>query len=129
MIRRAVLVVLLLILSTASSAFAADHDHVVRVRKSRVYVDGQVRWRGKAVLSDPVWSERGDAIAFTGRDRKGRARLVVILVSDAIEPTAFSWPVPASAQPAVAVTWLGEGRVGAGPSELHPRMVAEFTLE
>ena len=122
---RAALVLALVLLPLTALA----DDPVVRVKRNRIVVDGEVAWRGRAVTSEPVWSERGDAIAFTGRDLRGRARLVVVLVEEGLEPTAFSWPVPRSAQPATAVTWLGEGKVGAGPSELHPKMVAEFTLE
>jgi hypothetical protein len=125
-LRRAALVAWMILVAPH---LAHAEDHTIRVRKNRLYIDGELRWRGRAVTSAPVWSESGDAVAFTGRDHRGRARLVVVLVAEDLEPTAFSWPVPSAAQPATAVTWLGEGRVGAGPSELHPRMVAEFTLE
>jgi hypothetical protein len=125
LLRRAALPLLLLLVSHAAHA----EEHAVKVRGNKVYVDGELRWRGRAVTSPAVLSESGEALAFTGRDRRGRSRLVVVLVSNELEPTAFSWPVPRAAQPATAVTWLGEGRVGAGPSELHPRMVAEFSLE
>jgi hypothetical protein len=115
---------LTLLLLLAGPVYAAEHD--VKVRRSALYVDGTARWHGH-VTSPVVWSERGDALAFTGRDAHGRARLVVVLVDDAIEATAFSWPVPARAQPARAVSWLGDGRVGAGPSVLQPKMVVAFS--
>jgi hypothetical protein len=124
-----VLRALTLLAALALPLTAAAEEPIVRVGSNRVTVDGELAWRGRAITSEAVWSERGDAIAFTGRDLSGRARLVVVIVDEALEPTAFSWPVPRSAQPARAVTWLGDGRVGAGPSELAPRMVAEFTLE
>jgi hypothetical protein len=127
-LRRLVLVLLLGLLSL-SSATAFAQDRSVRVTRNRVYVDGELVWRGRAVISPPAWSERGDALAFTGRDPSGRARLVVVLLSDTVETTSFSWPVPASAEPAVAVTWLGDGRVGAGSSELNPGMVARYSVE
>ncbi len=87
-----------------------------------------MRWRGRAVTSGLAWSVRHDAVAFAARDAGGRARLIVLIVDDDLEPASFSWPVPAAALPARAVTWLGEGRVGAGPSELRPKMVAEYSL-
>ncbi len=118
---------LALVVLVASPTLAAAHE--VRVARSAVVVDGSVRWRGRSVTSPVVWSERGDALAFTGRDADGRPRLVVVLVDDAIEPTAFSWPVPRQARPARAVTWLGPGRVGAGPSELQPLMVVGFSID
>ena len=121
------LVLLLSLVCFAGSALATEHE--VTGARGAVYVDGTVRWRGKSVTSAPVWSERGDALAFAGRDREGNARLGVVLVDDALEPVEFSWPVPRAARPATAVSWLGEGRVGAGPSKLHPRMVVAFSLD
>jgi hypothetical protein len=121
------LLVPLLFLSFASVP-ASGAEHHVRVTREAVYVDGAVRWRGSAVTSPAVWSQRGDAVAFTGRDQLGRVRLVVVLVDDALEPTFFSWPIPRQAWPARAVTWLGDGRLGAGPSELQPKMVVAFTV-
>ena len=81
-----------------------------------------------AVTSGLAWSEHHDALAFAGRDARGTARLVVLIVDDDLEPASFSWPVPAEARPARAVTWLGDGRVGAGPDALRPKMVAEYHL-
>jgi len=124
--RRLLVVVLLLL---ALVAPAASSEHRARVVRSSVHVDGKVRWRGRAVMSPLVWSSRRDALAFTARDRRGRTRLVVVIVDDELEPTAFSWPVPRHARPARAVTWLGEGRLGAGPSKLRPAMVVAYALD
>ena len=121
MIARALLVSLLLLTVSASAT-----EHRVKVARGAVYVDGAVRWQGSAVTSPAVWSQRGDAIAFTGRDRLGRPRLVVVLIDD---DGTFSWPVPRQAWPARAVTWLGDGRLGAGPSELAPKMVVSYTVD
>jgi hypothetical protein len=121
----AILVLLGLLL--APPVHAAEHD--VQVRRAEVYVDGTLRWRGHAVTSPVVWSQRRDALAFTGEDGNGRPRLVVVLVDGAVAAPAFSWPVPAGARPARAVTWLGDGRLGAGPSVLQPRMVVAFSVD
>jgi hypothetical protein len=119
----------LLLLAPVFSGTAVAGGHTVRIARGSVFVDGARLWRGRKVQSPPVWSESGDALAFTGRDLRGRSRLVVILVADAYEPATFSWPLPASARRARSVTWLGEGRVGVGPSQLDPQMVAEFSVD
>ncbi len=121
---RAVLVSLSMLL--CSPAFAADHT--AKVLRGEVRVDGELRWSGSAVTSPLVWSARGDALAFSARDRDGRAQVVVLLVDDGREPTALSWPVPRAASPARAVAWLGDGLVGAGPSALDPRMVVGYRV-
>jgi hypothetical protein len=128
--RRAALwsLVALVVALGAPSASAGPRPHSAQARGGVVSVDGAVRWRGRAVTSGLAWSARRDALAFLGRDDDGRARLVVLIVDDDLEPASLSWPVPSAALPARAVTWLGEGRVGAGPSELVPRMVAEYGL-
>ena len=96
----------------------------VLVRGRTVWLDGAAAWHG-AVTSPLVWSADSAAVAFTGRDARGRAALVVLLPG----PQAISWPIPASAQPARAVTWLGPTKIGAGPSVLEPRVIASFTVE
>jgi hypothetical protein len=111
-----------------AAAAQATHRHEAKITGGTVYVDGVERWRGQALTSGLAWSERHDALAFAGRDRDGDTRLVVLIVDDDLEPAAFSWAVPEAARPARAVTWLGDGRVGVGPSELGPAMVAEYTL-
>jgi hypothetical protein len=113
---------------TTSPASAGPRPHSAQARGGVVSVDGAVRWRGRAVTSGLAWSLRRDAVAFVGRDAEGRTKLVVLIVDDDLEPASLSWPVPTAALPARAVTWLGEGRVGAGPSELVPRVVAEYGL-
>ena len=97
------------------------------MRGAQVLVDGKAAWQGRSVTSPVVWSPQGDALAFAGKDRAGRATLVVVLVPSRSEPQALSWPIPRSAEPARAVTWLGQNRLGAGPSELAPRVVATFS--
>jgi hypothetical protein len=122
------LLALLLGLVALPAAASPTQSHAAHVRGGVVSVDGAVRWRGRAVTSGLAWSAHHDALAFTGRDADGRTRLVVLIVDDDLEPASMSWMVPRAALPARAVTWLGEGRVGAGPSELGPRMVAEYGL-
>jgi hypothetical protein len=102
--------------------------HEAKAAGGVVYVDGVERWRGQELLSGHAWSERRDAIAFTGRDRGGEERLVVLTVDDSIAPTTIVWTVPPVARPARAVAWIGERRIGAGPDELAPKMVAEYSL-
>jgi hypothetical protein len=92
----------------------------VEIRGGTVWLDGQRAWRG-VVTSPLVWSARGDALAFAGRDPAGRPRLVVVLDG----PTVMIWPL---GQVARAVVWLGPNRVGAGPSALEPRAVASFSV-
>jgi hypothetical protein len=97
------------------------------VRGPVVWLDGAPAWRG-AVTSPLVWSADAGAVAFTGRDARGRQALIVILPNDGA-PQVLTWPIPNTAQPARAVTWLGPTRIGAGPSVLEPRVVASFTVE
>jgi hypothetical protein len=54
---------------------------------------------------------------------------MVQLVVAVIEDGAIAWPVPPSALPLHAVTWLGERRVAAGPVPLQPRVVASFAIK
>jgi hypothetical protein len=96
-------------------------------RGSAVFLDGEPAWRGRAVTSPLAWSPRGDAVAFTARDRAGRGVLIVLLAPRHAEPETLSWPIPRSAQPARAVTWLGPTRLGAGPSVLSPKVIASFS--
>jgi hypothetical protein len=117
------------LLHASLAAPAHAEGRAVSVTRGAVHVDGELRWRGREVTSPVVWSGRGNALAFTGRDTRGRTRLVVVVVDEAIEPTAISWIVPPAAGPARAVVWLGEGRVGAGASQLQPAVVGEFSLE
>lgn len=105
-----------------------DGRHHARHAGNTVLVDGDPIWRGRGVVSPLVWSERGDAVAFTARDRAGKHALVVLVVSDDAEPAALTWPIPRGARPARAVTWLGPRRLGAGPTELDPRVVASFSV-
>jgi hypothetical protein len=93
-----------------------------------VLVDGDPVWRGRGVVSPLVWSTRGDALAFTARDRAGRHALIVLVVPDDAQPAALSWPIPRAARPARAVTWLGPTRLGAGPTVLDPKVVASFAV-
>jgi hypothetical protein len=98
-----------------------------------VWIDGKIGWPEGAskiapvVTSGVVWSKRGDAVAFAARERTGVTRLVVVLVDAATDPVAITWPIPTGALPAREVMWLGPTRVGAGPAELQPRVVASFT--
>jgi hypothetical protein len=124
-LRRAALALLLVTLP----AVARAADHTAYVRGGTVFVNGEARWSGAAVISDPAWSPRGDALAFTARDGRGRRLLVVVLVDDDKQPTAFSWPVPRAVGSTRAVSWLGDSRVGAGASALKPSMIVEFTLD
>ena len=78
------------------------------------------------VVSAVVWSERSDALAFAARDQRGVVSLVVVLVDGEAAPAALAWPVPASALPLAAITWLGADRVGAGPAPLAPTVVASW---
>lgn len=105
-----------------------DGRHHARHAGDTVLVDGDPVWRGRGVVSPLVWSDRGDAVAFTARDRAGRHALVVLVVPDGAEPATISWPIPRAARPARAVTWLGPTRLGAGPTVLDPRVVASFSL-
>jgi len=125
--RAAAALAFLSLLATSSMARAEAHE--VLASKNAVWVDGAVHWQGRKVTSPIAWSDRGDAFAFAAVDQRGRARLVVVVVHEGFEPATFSWPISAAARPARAVTWLGETRVGTGPSVLEPRMIAEFTLE
>jgi hypothetical protein len=78
--------------------------------------------QGASTTSPFVWSPRGDAVAFASRDRTGHPSLVVLLAHG----PPLTWRLP---EPARAVAWLGPTRVGAGPSELTPRMVASWTTQ
>lgn len=127
--RWAVAIALLIDVTAYSQAPAAEsRHHAANTANGIVYVDGVERWRGQELTSGLAWSEHRDAIAFAGRDRGGQERLVVLLVDDSIEPTAITWTVPPVARPARAVSWLGEKKIGAGPDELAPKMVAEYSL-
>ena len=130
MAARVALVVTFFVALSPPASGSAQHErrHEAKAQGGVVYVDGVERWRGKSLTSGLVWSGHHDALAFAGHDKSGDPRLVVLIVDDDLEPAAFSWVVPPKARPARAVTWLGERRVGAGPSELHPAMVAEYTL-
>jgi len=126
------LVPILLLLALAGPAHARgirspDGAHRAEARRGAVVVDGRRVWRGQRVISPLVWSDQGGALAFTGRDRAGRTTLVVVLFLDGADPAAMTWAVPRNAEPARAVTWLGATRLGAGPSELEPRLVASFS--
>lgn len=105
-----------------------SRPHEAKSAGGVVFVDGVERWRGQELTSGLAWSERHDAIAFAGRDRSGEERLVVLLVDDTIEPLVITWTVPPVARPARAVSWLGDKKIGAGPDELDPKMVAEYSL-
>lgn len=102
-------------------------SHRAETRGRAVFIDGQAAWKGRAVTSPLVWSPHGDAVGFTARDGAGRAALIVVVVAHDAEPAALSWPIPPSAEPARAVTWLGPNRLGAGPSELAPKVIASFS--
>ena len=91
-----------------------------------VVIDGERVWHGRASVTTPLrWSRAGDALAFVAQGRAG-TELVVLLVEDA--PVTLSWPLP-RALSARVVTWLGPARVGVGPKELDPRVVASWTAD
>jgi hypothetical protein len=97
--------------------------------RDAVWIDGAPAWRGGAVLSPLVWSQGGDAVAFAARDRSGRAALIVLLPGvGSGRALVLSWLIPRAALPARAVTWLGPTRLGTGPTELEPRMIASFSV-
>jgi hypothetical protein len=116
----------LLLVMLLGNAAAAPRARAI-IRGPAVWLDGAPAWRG-AVTSPLVWSADAGAVAFTGRDARGREALIVILPNDG-SPQVLTWPIPHTAQPARAVTWLGPTRIGAGPSVLEPRVVASFTVE
>jgi hypothetical protein len=98
-----------------------------------VWIDGRLGWpesdaRAAPRITTPlVWSRRGDAVAFAAREgHTGGSvhRLVVVVAAGGDEPVAITWAMP---QPARVVTWLGDRRVGAGPSALDPKVVASFS--
>ena len=97
-----------------------------------LWVDGRLLWpEAEAggeprVASDLVWSRKADGVAFLSVERGGQTRLVVVLVAGEGTPAALSWDVPRSALPVHKVMWLGEARVGAGPAELEPHLVASW---
>jgi len=129
--RLAVAIALLLDLVAFSSAPARaieSRRHEAKAADGVVYVDGVERWRGQELTSGLAWSERRDAVAFAGRDRGGEDRLIVLIVDDTMDPTVITWRVPPVARPARAVSWLGERRIGVGPDQLAPKMVAEYSL-
>jgi hypothetical protein len=130
--RRLTPVLLLLALAAPAPAQARGvrapgGEHRAVAGRGEVRVDGRRVWRGRRVLSPLVWSDQGGALAFTARDRGGRTTLVVVIFLDGADPAAMTWAVPRAAEPARAVTWLGATRLGAGPSELEPRLVASFS--
>jgi hypothetical protein len=114
-------------LVAATPARSAERPRI-STRRGAVYVDGEPAWRGRRLTSALVWSQRGDAVAFTARDRAGRGTLVALIFADGAAPAAISWPIPRAAEPAHVVTWLGPTRLGAGPSVLEPKVVASFTM-
>jgi hypothetical protein len=124
----ALLVINFATFSTSPAGAVEVQRHEAKAQGGVVYIDGVERWRGQGLSSGLAWSERHDALAFAGWDRSGEARLVVLIVDDELEPTVIIWTVPAVAQPARTVTWLGLGRIGAGPDELNPKMIAEYSL-
>ena len=77
--------------------------------------------QGASTTSPFAWSPRGDAVAFAARDRAGHHSLVVLLANG----PPLTWRLPEAAR---AVAWLGPTRVGAGPTELTPKMVASFSV-
>lgn len=117
----------IILLGAAASTRSAERPRI-ETRRGAVYVDGQAAWRGRRVDTAPVWSHRGDAVAFTARDGAGRRALVAVIFPDGAAPAALSWPIPRNAEPARVVTWLGPNRLGAGPSELEPTVVASFSV-
>jgi hypothetical protein len=102
------------------------------VRGGVVYVNDVARWPETplrySITSPLVWSRRGDALAFAARAARGEARLVVLLVEPGGATQSLEWPIPATAQQARAVTWLGPTRVGTGPSALEPRATATWVV-
>jgi hypothetical protein len=116
------LLALLGLVLTVSPAAGAGPRAVARA--GGVWLDGACVWRGVA-RSPLVWSAAGDAVAFTGRARGGGDALVVLVPGAA----PMTWAIPAAAQPARAVMWLGPTSLGAGPSALQPRLVASFSVE
>jgi hypothetical protein len=112
-----------------------DGERVAEVRKrakggEAVWVDGRIGWPeagsklAPTIASDVVWSKKGDAVAFVGRERGGASTLVVVLVDDGA-PVAITWAIP-SGLVTRAVFWLGPQRVGAGPKDLDPKIVATW---
>jgi hypothetical protein len=101
-----------------------------------LWIDGRRAWpppgkQGRArIVSPVVWSGSGDAVAFTTRDREGRGHLIVLLVTvqgvTAAAPEVLAWRLPAIADAARAVTWLGPTRVGAGPTALDPKVAVSW---
>lgn len=114
--------------ATPRGIASPDGRHRAEHSGNTVLVDGDPLWRGRSVVSPLVWSRRGDAVAFTARDRAGRTALVVLVVPDGVTPATLSWPIPRAAEPARHVTWLGPTRLGAGPTLLDPKVVASFSL-
>jgi hypothetical protein len=121
--------------SRATSRASPDGERVAEVRKrakggEAVWVDGRIGWPeagaklAPQITSDVVWSKKGDAVAFVGRERSGMATLVVILLDD-LGPIAITWPIPSGVS-ARAVFWLGPQRVAAGPKDLDPKIVATW---
>ncbi len=104
-------------------------------RNDAVYVDDHRVWsgdRGERVISDIELSKRRDAVAFAARTRTGIVTLVVVLVGGDTDGHTMRFPVPGRARRArrgsPTVTWIGKRRVGYGPSELVPTMVASWKL-
>ncbi len=119
----------------STSRASPDGERVAEVRKrakggEAVWIDGRIGWPEAGskltpqIASEVVWSKRGDAVAFIGRERSGAATLVVVLV-DELGPIAITWPIPSGVS-ARAVFWLGPQRVAAGPEDLEPKIVASW---
>ncbi len=116
---------------------SADKRHVAEVRPRAnggegVFVDDRLVWpkataRDAQIMTPVVWSRQGDAVALVSRDAHGLSQLVVAIVDGDAAGNALSWPIPPSALPARAVTWLGPTRVAAGPREMEPKVVASWT--
>jgi hypothetical protein len=115
---------------------ARGEERAVEVRRharggDALWVDGRLRWPAAGetpakITTRPVWSRRGDAIAFVVREPRGMTRLVVVYVEGELAPHTLSWPIPPSALPARSVTWLGPTRVAVGAVELEPKVIATW---
>lgn len=114
---------------------SAKSSRVVEVRArpkggEAVWIDGRIAWPDAGaklapqITSDLVWSKTGDAVAFTAREKTGAGTLVVVLI-DEIGSIPITWPIPTGVS-ARSVFWLGPQRVGAGPKELDPKIVASW---
>src|SRR5215471_17894450 len=92
------------LLAGASSASRPTRAEVIG---GTVWLDGVPAWRGSSVTAPLAWSSDASAVAFAGRDARGRALLVVLVPSarPATDAAKLVWSIPRSAQPARAVTW------------------------